>query len=265
MTFTIDTGPSAFSAPAPAPSAESGFAKHGIGHLSASSINLWINAPDVWVTRYLHGRKGTFGAAPRRGQLAEDIVATCLAGGSFDDASKAALAAFDAEFPGEDKERANIPAMAEIALTELQQYGAPHFEGEGQNRIEIAADFGAWSIPVIGYLDFDFPDHGLVIDLKTTARVPSQMSPEHQLQRAIYSAAKGNAAVKFLYVSTKKTALLEDGDPREVLAKAKLQIARLNRFLLATDKNTALDIVPHNPSSFYWRGDEAARHEIFGS
>ena len=26
-----------------------GFTKHKIDHLSASSINLWTNAPDVWV------------------------------------------------------------------------------------------------------------------------------------------------------------------------------------------------------------------------
>jgi len=30
-----------------------GFERHGIDHLSASSINLWSSAPDVWLMSYL--------------------------------------------------------------------------------------------------------------------------------------------------------------------------------------------------------------------
>ena len=37
-----------------------GFEKHNIDHLSASSINLWANAPDVWVMQYLHGKRTPF-------------------------------------------------------------------------------------------------------------------------------------------------------------------------------------------------------------
>jgi hypothetical protein len=40
-----------------------GFIKHNIDHLSASSINLYANAPDVWVVSYLFGTQ-----APRWGQ-----------------------------------------------------------------------------------------------------------------------------------------------------------------------------------------------------
>jgi hypothetical protein len=53
------------------------------------------------------------------------------------------------------------------------------------------------------------------------------MSAEHQLQRAIYAKAKGNMSVRFLYVSEKKTSMLEDGDPTELLAQAKVQISRM--------------------------------------
>jgi len=38
-----------------------GFEKHNIDHLSASSINLWSNAPDVWVMQYLHGLRTQLG------------------------------------------------------------------------------------------------------------------------------------------------------------------------------------------------------------
>lgn len=248
-----------------------GFEKHGIGHLSASSINLWANAPDVWVARYLHGMKSNFGPAPRRGQCVEDAVADALNGKALAEGIAAAEEKFDRTFLIGDeattKERALIAPMAEIALAELEGYGKPDDipSDKHQHKIEIKADFGDWSIPIIGYLDFKFSGHGLVVDLKTTTRVPSVMSADHQLQRAIYAKASGNAAVKFLYVSAKKASWLEDGDPAEVLARAKMQIARLERFLTQLDADTALDCVPHNPNTIFWRGDEAARHQFFGT
>lgn len=268
MTFKIET--EAAFMPAPKINGDgSGFARHGITHLSASSINLWKNAPDIWVAKYLHGMKSNFGPAPRRGQCIEDAVVATLSGDNFDNALKTALEKFDATFPkgGDDvvKERDLIAPMAEQAISELRQYGTPEFEGDGQNKISIEARFDGWSIPVIGYLDLEYPSLGLVIDLKTTTRIPSAMTADHQLQRAIYACAKGNSAVKFLYVSAKKAALLEDGDVAANLAMAKVQIARLERFLAHCDANTALEIVPHNPNNFYWRGDETARHEIFGT
>lgn len=245
-----------------------GFQKHNIGHLSASSINLWTNAPDVWVAKYLHGFKGNFGPAARRGQCVETAVYLTITGGDFDKSVKAALDQFDQTFmfgtENTTKERDLIEPMARIAVDELVEYGAPEAGGDEQHKVSINADFGDWSIPVIGFLDFTYPDHGLIVDLKTTTRVPSQMSPDHQLQRAIYSAATGNMAVKFLYCSAKKAEWLEDGDPAEILARAKMQIARMERFLSLHSADDALACVPVNPTTFYWRGDEAARIEMFG-
>jgi hypothetical protein len=103
-----------------------------------------------------------------------------------------------------------------------------------------------------------------VIDLKTTGRMPSTMSAEHQLQRAIYQKAKGNMGVKFLYVTPKKASMLEDGDPAELLAQAKVQITRMEAFLRTLDKETAKAIVPVQPNSFYWKGNEALRKEFYG-
>jgi hypothetical protein len=117
---------------------------------------------------------------------------------------------------------------------------------------------------VIGYLDFVFPDHGVVIDLKTTGRIPSKMSPEHQLQRAIYQKARGNQVVKFLYVSSKKTNMLEDGDPTEILGLAKKQIARLEKFLRSGSAEDIREVIPVNPNTFYWNGAEDLREEMYG-
>jgi hypothetical protein len=155
--------------------------------------------------------------------------------------------------------------MAQMAVAELAHLGKPEFaEDDEQEKISITARGEGWQIPVIGFLDLVYPQHGLVIDLKTTGRIPSKMSAEHQLQRAIYQKAKGNMAVKFLYVSDKKTNMLEDGDADELLAQAKVQIGRMEAFLRHCDKETALAIVPVQPSSFYWQGAEDLRKEFYG-
>jgi hypothetical protein len=246
-----------------------GFQRHNIDHLSASSINLWANAPDLWVMQYLHGKRTGMGPAPWRGICVEDAVVETLCGGKQAEAIDKAMEKFHSRFMiGNDetaREAARIAPMVEIAVQELAQYGKPEFpEDERQEKISITAKGDGWSIPVIGFLDLVYPDHGLVIDLKTTGRIPSAMSAEHQLQRAIYAKAKGNMAVKFLYVSEKKASLLEDGDPTELLAQAKVQITRMEAFLRTLDKEQAKEIVPINPASFYWKGAEELRKEFYG-
>ena len=246
-----------------------GFEKHGIKHLSASSINLWTNAPDVWVAQYLFGMRGPMSAAAMRGICTEDAVVAYLTGKSDCEAAyNAALAKFDGTFPIGDekttKERDMIKPCMDLALEALAEYGKPEFPEEGQEKISITAKGEDYEIPVIGFLDLVFPDAGLVIDLKTTGRCPSTMSAEHQLQRAIYQKAKGNQAVKFLYVTPKKTALLEDGDPNELLSKAKTQITRMERFLRSGTKHDIAGVIPVNPSTFYWNGAEAIREQLYG-
>jgi hypothetical protein len=248
-----------------------GFEKHGLTHLSASSINLYANAPDVWVVSYLFGRKTPMGPAAWRGICTEDAVVQILMGDSETAAIDQALAKFDKRFPiGDDKtsaERRRIQPMTQLAIEELMEFGEPEFPEDAehlQEKISITAKGEGWSIPVIGYLDLVFPQYGVVIDLKTTGRIPSTMSAEHQLQRAIYAKGKGNMSVRFLYVSEKKTSMLEDGDPTELLAQAKVQISRMEAFLRHCDKDTARAIVPVQPSSFYWQGAEDLRKEFYG-
>ena len=249
-----------------------GFEKHGIDHLSASSINLWTNAPDVWVMQYLHGIRTPMGAAPWRGIVVEDAVVDILTGGSEEKAIQDALDKFDKQFligtEKTTKERDMIKPMVQIAIEELMEFGKPEFpeesERRGQEKIEIKTGKDGWTIPIIGYLDLVYPQHGMVVDLKTTSRIPSTMSAEHQLQRAIYAKAKGNMGVKFLYVSAKKASMLEDGDVAETLSRAKHSIFRMEAFLRHVDKDTAKEIIPLNPNSFYWTGNEDLRKEFYG-
>lgn len=249
-----------------------GFERHGITHLSASSLNLWRNAPDVWVTRYLLDKRTPFGPAMERGKAVELALVSALRGESMEAAVNRALESFDSVWTFENadkpeaiaKERALIAPMTEIAFAELQDHGEPSFDADQQHKVSITARGDGWAVPVIGFLDLVYPDNGLVVDLKTTQRVPSVMSLEHQVQRAIYAKAKSNHAVRFLYVSDKKAAWLEDGDPDAILAKLKIEITRLETFLRRHSAEEAVACVPCNAGSFYWRGAEDLRSEIYG-
>ena len=246
-----------------------GFQKHNINHLSASAINLWINAPDVYIAKYLHGHKQAFGLAPRRCQCVETAVHNALTGTDTDKAIANALELFDKTFPIGDekttKERALIEPMTHIALEELRPFGTPDAGGDEQHKISIEAKGDGWSIPVIGFLDLTYPQHGLIVDLKTTVRVPTKMSPDHQRQAAIYSAAMGNQSVKFLYCSAKKANWLECEDITEVLRDTKRTIERMERFLSKHSADEALSLIPTNRHSFYWNGDQDGWEKLFGT
>ena len=250
-----------------------GFEKHGIKHSSASQINMWANAPDAWAAKYLFGGKFKYGVAPLIGTLTESVVQEVLTGTSFDKALEGAEKVFRTEtaLNTNDKETAritNIKDMAELALEALKPYGEPEFvktiNGIEQQRIEIKCNGGDWQLPVIGYLDFVYPKHGLVIDLKTTLRCPSEMSPEHQRQAAIYQTAKGNFGVKFLYVTPKKINILEVDEPNKVMQDIKTILTRKELLLRKLEKEDIRSCIPTNINSFYWRGSEGVFKDVYG-
>jgi hypothetical protein len=248
----------------------SGFTDHGIKHGSISNLNKWIEAPDAWVSHYLFGNRGSGSPAMWRGIFIEEAVSDTITGTlKIDDAIEKACRAFDTKHDFDDgsadKERNNIEPMTRLAVEALEPYGKPDFPEDGeQHKVSMTATGDNWKLDFIGYTDFSFPDHGLIVDLKTTGRMPSVMSKGHQRQRAFYSQASGNAAVKFLYVTPKKVAMLEDGDVAELMAEIKLHLTRQERFLRLGNKELLRDIVPVNPDTFYWRGDEAVRKSLYG-
>jgi hypothetical protein len=248
-----------------------GFEKHGIKHLSNSSISLWESNPAQWVMAYLLKEKRPSSAAMWRGIAVEDGVVAFLGGSSLGASVAGALARFDAEITLADekseKERAAIAPMLELAVAELEQYGKPQFSIDGsQQKVSITCNGDGWKIPIIGFLDLVYPDHGLVVDLKTTMRLPSTMMQSHKRQRCIYQRCLGgNQQVKFLYVTPKKSGWLEDGDVDAELATVKAHCNRLERFLRVSDDPQYLaSIIPVDPTHFYWADCIDQRKEIFG-
>jgi hypothetical protein len=248
-----------------------GFKQHGIEYTSASSINMYADAPDAWVARYLLKTKFSFSPAARAGVLAEDAVVNVLARGmSEEDAIKRALEEFARATLFDRSEKTacrgeGIPGMVANAVTELKQYGEPEFDADGkQKKVEINCRVDDWTIPIIGFLDLDYPKHGLTIDLKTTMRMPSEMSRAHLRQHGIYKACKGgNHGVRFLYVTPKKANWFEPEDTSDTLNEIKSILRRQNQFLQIGDAETLKSIVPVI-DSFYWTDDAALRRDIYG-
>jgi len=250
----------------------SNFAKHNLNHTSASQVNMYSNCAAAWCARYLYGRQFTFGNAPRAGILVEDAVVAVLTDTmSIDEAVEKTTDTYKSIIcltgtPSDVKRGEAIEGMIRGAVDVLTPYGEPSFDYDEngkirQKGIELLCKGDGWELPIIGYLDLVYPDHNLVIDLKTTMRSPSAMSIEHKRQGAIYQKATG-MDVKFLYVTGKKKIMHDVCDVDDTLAEIKMILNRQEK-LLGLDADLIKDIVPCNKGSFYWSDDLAMARELY--
>lgn len=249
------------------------FQKHGIDHLSASSINLFVAQPAMWCVSYLMKRRTPVGPAAHRGTAIECGVEA----GLFDpdmpveECQKLAHAKYHTltrlnADPRIEKERDAIDDSVAVALAELRQYGVPERPENGrQHKIEVTLE--SVPVPFIGYLDFRWPQHGIIGDLKSTARIPSEISDAHGRQAAIYVRAGSNHQVRMMYVSPKRIAVypVEDID-RHIAGVTRAARAIENLLSLSDDAERLTRCFAPDMSSFYW-GDAPARAlatEIWG-
>jgi hypothetical protein len=254
------------------------FQHYGISHLSASSLNLYAAEPALWLLERLLGYKHGSSAVMARGKAVEAGVHLGLNQPllSVEASIGKAEQEYDREMalvPDERRadERKNIPGYVTHALAELRQYGAPTAY---QEKIEIRLP--DLSVPLIGYIDWRFDQHGIVVDLKTSERLPGGISDPHARQGAIYATAHGNYGMRFCYakpVPGKKdgraVAVYEmSGDEvqRHLIALG-IIAKKLERFLsLSRDARELAAILCPNYESFFWSNPEARANgrAVFG-
>jgi len=226
----------------------SGFSRHGIAHLSASSLNLWATEPAVWAMERLLGHRSPASALMARGRAVEDGIHAGLLDPSLpvETCVARAVSTFDREMAltpdaKRESERAAIPGYVEHGLGELRQYGVPTAY---QERIEIRLD--DVPVPVIGFIDWRFDQHGIVVDLKTGERLPSAIPLSHTRQGAVYAKAHGNYSMRFAYV--KPSAGKKDGRAVVVFeldrAEVERQLAALRQIALRLERFLALSVDP---------------------
>lgn len=250
------------------------FEKHGITHLSASSVNLFIAQPALWCVSYLMKRRTPVGPAAHRGTAIEAGVEA----GLFDpvmpveECQKIAQAKFhgltrlsaDARI---EKERATIDGSVAHAVAELRQYGTPETTDDGSRQHKIMRTIPGLAVPVMGYLDFWFPNHGIIVDLKSTSKIPSVISEAHARQGAVYAGEGGNTQVRMAYVSAKKIAVYVVQDVDMHMASFMQAAKAIESLLSLSDDGEKLTrCFAPDLASFYW-GDQSARsiaQEIWG-
>jgi hypothetical protein len=254
------------------------FTRHGIEHLSASSINLWAAQPALWVMERLLGRRTPPGITAARGRAVEYgvhlglsnpqlSIEQCIDGAEREFARQTALSSD----PRRDDERKKLAGWVRGALVELRQYGTP----DGfQEKIEIRLDDVA--VPVVGYIDWRFSDHGLIVDLKTTERFPSQIGDAHGRQGAVYASAHGNFGMRFAYAkpapgrtdSRQVTVYEMSGDDvRRHLSALRAIALSLGRFLaVSNDPHELAALVCPDFDHFLWSepNTRAVGREVFG-
>lgn len=249
------------------------FATHGIGHLSASSLNTYASQPAAWAMTYLLKRRLPVGASAHRGTAIEAGVSA----GLFDPAKPVEecidvahttydrLTALSGD-PRREAQRKVVQDTVPVALAELRQYGVPTPPPEGSQQHRISKPLGEGLPDLVGYLDFYWENHGLVLDLKTTERVPGQISSSHARQGAGY-VINTNQICRFAYCSPKKVAVYQLEGVADHWAHMQAIAARLRRFLATSaDKNELIGLLVPDVDSFYWSDPaaEAARKEIYG-
>ncbi len=182
------------------------FERHGIKHLSPSSLNLFQANPALWCGRYLFKWADDAGPAAKRGTAVEAGLDVFLYERNQEKARAAALDNFalnthgvaDADY---EKERNVIVPMLDNAMHALQNMGIPV-----ARQVKIEHWLDNISVPIIGYIDYLWEAE--LIDLKSTLRIPSELKGDHARQVSLYWKAR-ERKTSIVYVSDKKWSQLE--------------------------------------------------------
>jgi len=162
-----------------------GVARHGIQHLSNSSLRLFRDAPAVWIGRYMLKAPDEAGPGAWRGLAVETGLDHLLYGEESATAIAAMKREWDRQAMGlaDDKTLEEAAALEDFLVQAAVAFGGLSIPLMRQARVELTLP--DISVPLIGYADWVWPDHGR--DLKTTWRLPSKADPSHVEQVATYA------------------------------------------------------------------------------
>lgn len=236
------------------------FTRHGIRHLSPSSLNTFKAEPAFWVAKYLFGVKDEFKPSAKRGVAVEAGLDAWLYNRDLDLHASMTLAvknfALNTDGLADDdheRQRALIGPMLSQATKALEALPSPT-----ARQVKIEHWFDGVEVPVIGYADYEWPEFGL--DLKTTERCPSAPKGDHKRQISLYAAAR-QKPFRLLYVTPKKFEIYpkaEEADAFEAECADALRdmrrIARSLRKMLAASRSReeAAEFQAPDFDAFYW-------------
>lgn len=232
----------------------SGLLKHKRKHLSVSQCHTFKKSPWRYLYQNIMGNFDPAGPAAFRGTAAEAGVTMGLLNldAPIADCQAHAVQEFDrlcllATGDKIDKEREAIPGLVQNALDELRPYGKP---SHVQHTIWWQSP--ELPIPFKGIIDFMWEDHGIIVDLKTKAQMPSKIEKDHARQLALYGAAvSDNYGLRVCYATHKRHAVYEVENAKLHLGSLVAIAKTIDRFLdLADDPATLLACVAPDTDAF---------------
>ncbi len=244
------------------------FERYGIDHLSPSSINAFAASPALFVLERVMKRRQPVGAAAHRGNAVEHGVALGLNGKTVEECVAEAEAKYRmlTAMCGDHRKSAEAESISDMVrqgLKELRPYGEP---SSTQGKVQHYVD--GLGVPLIGFYDFEWIDHGILLDLKTTHKIPSKISTSHARQVALYRACRGdNLEARLSYVSTRKAVTYRLENAGEHIRALERIAFTIQRFLsISNDPAELAAIVSPDVDSFYFAdpGARAAALEVFG-
>ena len=241
------------------------FDQFDIEHLSASSINLFIQDIPLFIVRYLAKHKSPTNPAMLRGTVIDHAIGNKT---SVAEAQKEFMALMNYEkkqgnvFDQEkaDTEYNNIEKYLEVGIPFYKKLGEPV---SYQKKVEL--QYEDLPIPIIGYVDMEYSD--CIRDIKTTAKRPSALLPPVQRQIALYgSALEKHAYADYLYVTKTKAEVItfEVDDINMRLNEVYRVASAMMNLLQNNDINSLVDKFYPDFSNWMWSdSDRAVAKELW--
>jgi hypothetical protein len=228
------------------------FERHGIDHLSPSSLRMFREAPAAWIGKYMLRCKDDAGPKAWRGLAVEAGVDQLVFGQPAGAAVEAMNTAWEERAQGQVDDDC---VREQAALHDFLVQARIAFDGlpiplQRQARIELRIP--GISVPIVGFADYLWPDKGT--DLKTTWRMPSTPDPNHVEQVACYSMFHG-VPFSLTYVTPKRWTRYEITSTDAALAyDSVIENANAVRSFLAhvDSAHDALSMFSPDYTSFYF-------------
>ncbi|TGK12827.1 PD-(D/E)XK nuclease family protein [Leptospira stimsonii] len=251
---------------------------YGIEHLSASSLNEYINDPAKWVMKYILKIKSS-GPAMWRGHAIENAMKNViLANDSEQDyemeaAIESGIRVFEEEEKhwlrkqeGEVSETYSEKREKEFGFIEPSiRAGYEFFKGIPRASFQKRFDFDLGiEVPAIGYIDFFLEEKGIV-ELKTSKQIPSELKDSVRRQVALQCVATGSDA-QIVYLSRPTKNKSHEGirifeikveDAERLVDDYRMAARAIRRLLMNTDSiEEIIEFVFPNYDSFLWDDED---------
>ena len=230
------------------------FDQFDIEHLSASSINLFMQDIPLFIVRYLAKHKAPTNPAMLRGTVIDHAIGNKT---SVAEAQKEFMALMNYEKKQGnvfDQEKAeteynNIEKYLEVGLPFYKQLGEPV---SYQKKVEL--QYEDLPIPILGYVDMEYSD--CIRDIKTTAKRPSALPEPVQRQIALYAKCLDvdRAYADYLYVTKTKAEVISfevDDIAMRINEVYRVALAMMN-LLQNNDINSLVEQFYPDMTSFMW-------------